>query len=68
MNTTIESVLELVGGIIFLLAAGNILARIIGYDEYYDKMLYDDDDDDTDVTIKKNNTDNNDEMVHHVTF
>jgi len=55
MNTTIELVLELVGGVIFLLAAGWTLARISGYDEYYDKMLYDDDDDEVkSQTIKKN--------------
>jgi len=67
MNATIELVLELVGGIILLLAAVWTLARISGYDDYYDNMLFDDDDD-TDITIKKNNTDNNDDMIHHVSF
>ena len=51
MNATIELVLELVGGIILLLAAGYTLALLSGYDEYYDKMLYDDDD--TELTLKK---------------
>lgn len=43
MKSVIELLVELSGGIILLFAAGSVLARIFGYDEYYDKMLYDDD-------------------------
>ena len=45
MNSTIELIVELIVGVGFLFAAGHALSRVIGSDEYYDKILYDDDDD-----------------------
>ena len=45
MNSTIELIVELIVGVIFLFAAGYTLSRVIGSDEYYDKILFDDDDD-----------------------
>ncbi|MDD4968348.1 MAG: hypothetical protein PHT07_02860 [Paludibacter sp.] len=55
MNTTIELVLELVGGVILLLTAGYVLSLISGYDEYYDKMLYDNKDASHKIKKKKQN-------------
>jgi len=45
MNSIIELVLELAGGVILLFAAGYTFAQISGYGAHYDKMLYDDDGD-----------------------
>lgn len=59
--------LELAGGVIFLFAASYTFARISGYGEFYDKMLYDEDSDEY-ITIKKSNTDNDDESIHHVSI
>ena len=42
MNSIIELVFELAGGVILLLAAGYTFAQISGYGEFYDKILYDD--------------------------
>ena len=67
MITTIELVLELVGGVILLLAAGYALSLISGYDEYYDKMLYDDDED-TDLTLKKKDNKNVNDMMHQTSI
>jgi hypothetical protein len=63
METIIE-LLELAGGVIFFIAAGLLFARISGYGEYYDKMLYDDESD-AYITIQKNNKENDDDdMIH----
>jgi hypothetical protein len=44
MKSLVELLVELSGGIILLFTAGSVLARIFGYDEYHDKMLYDEED------------------------
>jgi len=77
----IIGLLELVGGVILFFAAGLLFARISGYGEYYDKMLYDEESDayitikknkiDTDeyATIKKNkknDEDHEDDIIHHL--
>jgi hypothetical protein len=66
MNSTIELIVELTIGVIFLFAAGYTLSRVIGSDEYYDKILYDDDD----FITKKNNdvSDDNNDIIHHVSI
>jgi hypothetical protein len=61
----IISLLELAGGVILSFAAGWIFARISGYGEYYDKMLYDDESD-AYITIQKNNEDNDDDIIHQL--
>ena len=66
METLIE-LLELVGGVILVFAAGYTFARISGYDEYYDNMLYDDESD-AYITIQKSNEDNDDDIIHHVSI
>jgi hypothetical protein len=68
MNSTIELIVELIVGVIFLFAAGYTLSRVIGSDEYYDKILCDDDDDD--FITKKNNdvSDDNSDIIHHVSI
>ena len=43
MNSIIELVMELAGGVILLFATGYTFAQLTGYGEHYDKMLYDDD-------------------------
>jgi hypothetical protein len=58
---------ELAVGVILVFAAGYTFARISGYDEYYDEILYDDDDY-IDLTIKKSNTDNDDDIIYHVSI
>jgi hypothetical protein len=45
MNSVVELVLELAGGVVLLFATGYTFARISGYGEFYDKMLYDEDGD-----------------------
>jgi len=69
MEAIIELVLELAGGVILFFAVAYTFARISGYGEYYDKILYDDDDN-IDLTIKKNNKDNekDDDMIHQVSI
>ena len=66
MEAIIE-LLELAGVVIFLIAAGLLFARISGYGEYYDKMLYDDESD-AYITIKKNKEDNDEDIIHHVSI
>jgi hypothetical protein len=67
MNSTIELIVELIVGVISLFAAGFALSRVIGSDEYYDKILFDDDDD---FITKKNNdvSNDNDDIVHQVSI
>jgi len=67
MNSTIELIVGLTVGVIFLFAAVYTLSRVIGSDEYYDKILYDDDDD---FITKKNNdvSDDNNDIIHHVSI
>jgi hypothetical protein len=59
----IIGLLELAGGVILFFAVGYTFARISGYGEYYDKMLYDEESD-TYITIQKNNKDNDDDIIH----
>jgi len=59
--------LELLGGIIFVFAAGHTFARMSGYGEFYDRMLHDDDAD-FEITIKKDDMDNDDDIIHHVSI
>lgn len=56
MKSLVELIVELSGGIILIFVAGSVLARIIGYKEYYDNMLYDDDE----ITYYKD-----DDIIHH---
>jgi hypothetical protein len=58
----IIGLLELVGGVIFFFAAGLLFARVSGYGEFYDKMLYDDESD-AYITIKKNNEYNDNDFI-----
>ena len=43
MNSIIELILKLAGGVILLFSTGYTFAQISGYGEHYDKMLYNDD-------------------------
>jgi hypothetical protein len=63
----IIGLIEWVGGIILFIEVGLLLARVSGYGEYYDKMLYDEDSDEY-ITIKKNKKDNDEDMIHHVSI
>jgi len=64
----IIGIIELAGGVILFFAAGLLFARISGYGEYYDKMLYDDESD-AYITIQKNNKENDDDdLIHHVSI
>ena len=65
MKSILDIILQLLGGLVLLFAGGVLFAHMSGYDEYYDKMLYDDDD--KDLTIKNNNTDNDDD-IHRIHF
>lgn len=65
MKTIVELILQLAGSIVILFAVGWIFARATGYDEYYDKMLYDDDD--TDSTNNSNKTSSEDDS-HSIYF
>jgi hypothetical protein len=65
MSTTLIIIIEILGGMILFFAAGLLFARISGYDEYYDKMLYDDESD-AYITIQKNNEDNDDDIIHQL--
>ncbi len=67
MNSIIELIVELTAGIIFLFAAGYTLSRVIGSDEYYDKILYDDDNDSITERNKDDSVDNTD-IIHHVSI
>ena len=69
METTIELVLELVGGLILLFAAVWLFVRFTSYGEYYDNMLYDDDGE-IDIIIKRNENKDNDEdsIIHSISF
>ena len=60
MKTIIELIVQLAGGVVLLFAIGWLVARLTGYDEYYDNMLYDDDTDET------YNQDNDEDMIHHL--
>jgi len=55
MKAIIE-LLELAVGVILVFAAGYTFARISGYSEFYDKMLYENESEEY-ITIKKNNKD-----------
>ena len=66
MNSTIELIVELIVGVIFLFAAGHTLSRVIGSDEYYDKILYDDDNEF--ITKKNNDVSDDNDIVHHVSI
>ena len=65
MKSILDIILQLLGGLVLLFAGGLLFAHMSGYDEYYDKMLYDDDD--KDLTIKNNNTDSDDD-IHRIHF
>lgn len=58
----IIGIIELAGGVIFFFAVGLLFARISGYGEFYDKMLYDDESD-AYITIKNNNEDNDNDFI-----
>ena len=62
----IIGLLELAGGVILFFAAGLLFARISGYGEYYDKMIYDEESD-AYITIQKDNEENDDgDIIHQV--
>jgi hypothetical protein len=63
----IIGIIELAGAVVLLFAAGWVFARISGYGEHYDKMLYDEDAD-AEIKIKKSNTENDDDIIHHVSI
>lgn len=63
MEAIIE-LLELAEGMIFCFAAGLLFARISGYGEFYDKMLYDVKSDEY-IKIKKHNKDNNKNTIQN---
>jgi len=67
MNTTLMLIIEILAGLVLLFVAGHALSRVIGSDEYYDKILYDDD---NDSITKKNNDDSDDknDIIHHVSI
>jgi len=67
MNTTLMLIIEILVGLVLFFAAGYALSRVIGSDEYYDKILYDDD---NDSITKKNNDDSDDknDIIHHVSI
>ena len=60
LKSIVEFITELNGGIVLLFAIGWLVARLTGYDEYYDKMLYDD------ATDETCNQDNDDDLIHHL--
>ena len=65
MNSTIELIVGLTVGVISLIAAVYTLSRVIGSDEYYDKILNDENNDF--ITNKNNDISNdNNEIIHHV--
>ena len=66
MNSTIELIVGLTVGVIFLFAAAYTLSRVIGSDEYYDKILYDDDEDF--ITKKNNDVSDNNDIIHQVSI
>ena len=65
MKSILDIILQLLGGLVLLFAGGLLFAHMSGYDEYYDKMLYDDDD--KDLSIKNKNTDKDDD-IHRIHF
>jgi uncharacterized membrane protein len=67
MNTTLMLIIEILVGLVLFFAAGYALSRVIGSDEYYDKMLYDND---KNVITRKNSDDNDDnnDIIHHVSI
>lgn len=67
MNTPFMLIIEILVGLVLFFAAGYALSRVIGSDEYYDKMLYDND---KNVITKKNRDDNDDnnDIIHHVSI
>ena len=64
MKSIADIIIQLIGCLVLLFAGGMLFAHMSGYDEYYDKMLYDDDD--SDLKIKKNK--NNDDDIHRLNF
>ena len=66
MNSILELHLEVIGGIALLFAAVWVFARISGFGEYYNKMLYDEESD-AYITIKEGE-DNEDDIIHHVSI
>lgn len=66
MNSTIELIVGLTVGVIFLFAALYTLSRVIGSDEYYDNILYDDDEDF--ITKKNNDVSDNNDIIHQVSI
>ena len=67
MNTPFMLIIEILIGTVLLFAMGHALSRVIGSDEYYDKMLYDND---KNVITRKNSDDNDDnnDIIHHVSI
>jgi len=67
MNTPFMLIIEILIGPVLLFAMGHALSRVIGSDEYYDKMLYDND---KNVITRKNSDDNDDnnDIIHHVSI
>jgi len=67
MNTTLMLIIEILVGLVLFFAAGYALSRVIGSDEYYDKMLYDND---KNVITRKKSDDNDDnnDIIHHVSI
>ena len=59
MNSILELHLEVIGGIALLFAAVWVFARISGFGEYYNKMLYDEESD-AYITIKESDDTEND--------
>lgn len=67
MKSVIELLVELAGGVVLLFATGWMFARISGYSEHYNEMLYDEESDEY-ITIKKNNDHDEDDIIHHVSI
>ncbi len=63
MNTTLMLIIELLGGVTSLFAAGCLFARVTGYDVYYDEMLYD-----QDLQNKEENNNGDDDFIHRISF
>jgi hypothetical protein len=59
MNSGVIVFIEFLGAVILLIAVGYNFARISGYGESYDKMIYDEESDDY-ITIQKNKDSDND--------
>ena len=66
MKSIVDIIIQLTGGLVLLFAVGMLFAHMSGYDEYYDKMLYDEDD--SDLRIKQNKNRDKDDDIHRIYF